>query len=70
MSELIPEIDEMPQLKTINVFETNNCIIHTTQEKKVIVQGLNGYIVAENDNTLLICQLSEEQRIKQFTGEA
>ena len=54
----------------INVFETNNCIIHTTQEKKVIVQGLNGYIVAENDNTLLICQLSEEQRIKQFTGEA
>ena len=54
----------------INVFETNNCIIHTTQEKKVIVQGLNGYIVAENDNKLLICQLSEEQRIKQFTGEA
>ena len=54
----------------IDVFETSNCIIHTTQEKKVIVQGLNGYIVAENDNTLLICQLSEEQRIKQFTGEA
>ena len=54
----------------IDVFETSNCIIHTTQEKKVIVQGLDGYIVAENDNTLLICQLSEEQRIKQFTGEA
>ena len=51
----------------IDVFETSNCIIHTTQEKKVIVQGLDGYIVAENDNTLLICQLSEEQRIKQFT---
>ena len=54
----------------IDVFETSNCIIHTTQEKKVIVQGLDGYIVAENDNTLLICRLSEEQRIKQFTGEA
>ena len=54
----------------IDVFETSNCIIHTTQEKKVIVQGLDGYIVAENDDTLLICQLSEEQRIKQFTGEA
>ena len=54
----------------IDVFETSNCIIHTTQEKKVIVQGLDGYIVAENDDTLLICRLTEEQRIKQLTGEA
>ena len=53
----------------INLFETHNCMIHTTQEKKVVVQGLDGYIVAENDNTLLICKLSEEQRIKQFSGE-
>ena len=54
----------------IDVFETSNCIIHTTQEKKVIVQAIDGYIVAEKDDTLLICRLSEEQRIKQFTGEA
>jgi len=53
----------------INLFESHNCIIHTTQEKKVVVQGLDGYIVAENDDTLLICKLSEEQRIKQFSGQ-
>jgi mannose-1-phosphate guanylyltransferase len=53
----------------ISLFESFNCIIHTTQEKKVVVQGLDGYIVAENNNTLLICKLSEEQRIKQFSGE-
>ena len=53
----------------IATFETHNCIIHTTQEKKVVVQGLDGYIVAENDNTLLICKLSEEQRIKQFSEQ-
>ena len=52
----------------IDVFETSNCIIHTTQEKKVIVQGLDGYIVDENDDTLLICRLAEEQGIKQITG--
>lgn len=51
----------------IKVFETANCMIHTTQEKKVIIQGLDGYIVAENNDTLLICKLSEEQRIKQFS---
>ena len=53
----------------INLFETNNCMIHTTQEKKVVIQGLDGYIVAENNDTLLICKLSEEQRIKQFSGQ-
>ena len=46
--------------------ETTNCIIHTTQERKVVVQGLDGYIVAEKDNSLLICRLSEEQRIRQL----
>ncbi len=51
----------------IKVFETQNCIIHTTEEKKVVVQGLDGYIVAEKGDTLLICKLSEEQRIKEFS---
>lgn len=53
----------------IHLFETHNCMIHTIQEKKVVVQGLDGYIIAENDDTLLICKLSEEQRIKQFSGQ-
>ena len=33
------------------------------------IQGLEDYIVAEKDNTLLICKLSEEQRIKEFSAE-
>ena len=53
----------------ISLFETTNCIVHTTQEKKVVIQGLDGFIVAENNDTLLICKLSEEQRIKQFSGQ-
>ena len=53
----------------INLIESHNCIVHTTQEKKVVIQGLDGYIIAEKDDTLLICKLSEEQRIKQFSGE-
>ena len=53
----------------INLFESHNCIVHTIQEKRVVIQGLDGYIVAENNDTLLICKLSEEQRIKQFSGQ-
>lgn len=53
--------------ENINMYESRNCVIHTTQERKVVIQGLDGYIVAEKDNTLLICRLSEEQRIKEFS---
>ena len=53
----------------ISVYDTSNCIIHATEEKKVVVQGLDGYIVAEKGDTLLVCKLSEEQRIRQFAGE-
>ncbi|MCQ2196800.1 MAG: mannose-1-phosphate guanylyltransferase [Bacteroidaceae bacterium] len=53
----------------IDVYETQNCMIHTVGEKRVVVQGLDGYIVAEENGTLLICKLSEEQRIKQFSEE-
>lgn len=53
----------------INFYESKNCVVHTTQEKKVVIQGLDGYIVAEKDNTLLICKLEEEQRIKEFSAE-
>ncbi len=53
----------------IRLYETRNCIIHTTDEKKVVVQGLDGYIIAEKEDQLLICRLSEEQRIKDFSAD-
>lgn len=53
----------------IKLYESRNCVVHTTQEKRVVVQGLDGYIVAEKNNTLLVCRLSEEQRIKEFSAE-
>lgn len=53
----------------IELHETKNCIVHTSEERRVVIQGLDGYIVAEKDDTLLICKLSEEQRIKEFSAE-
>ena len=49
------------------MIESSNCVVHTTEEKKVVIQGLDGYIVAEKNGTLLVCRLSEEQRIKDFS---
>ena len=51
------------------MYESHNCVVHTLQQKQVVIQGLDNYIVAEKDGVLLICKLSEEQRIRQFSGE-
>ena len=50
----------------IRVFETRNSVVHTTHLREVVVQGLDGYVVVEKDGALLICKLSEEQRIGLF----
>ncbi len=51
----------------IRTYDTQNCIVHTTDERRVIVQGLDGYIVAEKDGVLLVCKLENEQQIKNYS---
>lgn len=55
--------------KNVKTFETSNCVINVEDGKRVVVQGLDGYIVAQRDGRLLICKLSEEQRIKDFNAD-
>lgn len=50
----------------INLVDCKNCIVHTPSERKVVIQGLDNYIIAESDNTLLICKKEEEQNIKNW----
>ena len=51
----------------IHMFECEGCVVRTSSLKKVVLQGLEDYIVAEKDGSLLVCKLSEEQRIKDFS---
>lgn len=50
----------------IKLYDTYNTIVHTCNKKEVIVEGLDGYVVAEKEGKLLVCRLSEEQRVKLF----
>ncbi|HEV7349426.1 mannose-1-phosphate guanylyltransferase [Telluribacter sp.] len=52
------------------LFNTRDCIIKTPKDKLVVVNGLEGFIVAEYDGVLLICRKEEEQRVKEFVAEA
>ena len=46
--------------------ECRNCIVHASGP--VAVEGLDGYVVAEKNGKMLVCRLSEEQRVKEFSG--
>lgn len=50
----------------VKLVESSGCMVRMPQGKQVVIQGLKDCIVAEHNNTLLICQLSEEQRIKEW----
>jgi mannose-1-phosphate guanylyltransferase len=54
----------------IKLYNTGNCIIKTPKDKLVVVQGLDGYIIAENDGVLMICKIDEEQRVRDFVADA
>lgn len=52
----------------VRLFGCKDCFIHTAEEKTVVAEGLEGYIVSESGNRLLICRLSQEQHIKEYSA--
>lgn len=53
----------------VMIYDSDNCIVNMPQDKLVVLQGLNDYIVVEDDNTLLICRKQEEQQIRRFVED-
>jgi mannose-1-phosphate guanylyltransferase len=53
----------------IRTYDTTNSIIKTPDNKLVVAQGLDNYIVAEYDNVLMICQKDKEQKVKEFVSD-
>lgn len=52
----------------VYLYECHNCVVHTEDAKKVVLQGLDNFIVSEKGGRLLVCKRSEEQRIKEFSA--
>ena len=52
----------------VTLIDSSGCMVRVPREKRVVIQGLKDCIVAEHNDTLLICQLKEEQRIKDWAN--
>ena len=51
------------------VYDATNNSINVPDNKLVVIQGLENYIIVDTDDVLLICNKDEEQRIKEFTHD-
>ena len=50
----------------VSLYDCKDCVVQTNDARSVVLQGLDGYIVAEKNGCLLVCRRTEEQRIKDF----
>ena len=53
----------------VKLYECTNCVVHAEDAKKVVLQGLDSYIMSEKNGQILVCKRSEEQRIRDFSVE-
>jgi len=65
----LDENNNAVQGDVVRLYESSNNIINVPKDKLVVLQGLNGYIVGENEGTLLVCKKEDEQQIKQFVAD-
>ncbi len=54
--------------QNVMLYDTKDCIVTMPADKLVVLQGLNGYIVVEDDDSLLVCKKDEEQQIRVFVN--
>ena len=54
--------------EAVSFIESTDCVVRVSGGLKMVLQGLDGYIVAEANGTLLICKKDQEQRIKEFSS--
>jgi mannose-1-phosphate guanylyltransferase len=64
----IREKDENDNVLDGNIltFETKHSFIQTNPDKLTVVHGLEGYLVTEHQNVLLICKKDEEKKFREW----
>jgi len=55
--------------RNVIVFDANKCVVHVPDDKLVVLQGLDDYIVVDTKDVLLICHKEKEQEIKEYVAE-
>ncbi|MCC6815466.1 MAG: mannose-1-phosphate guanylyltransferase [Saprospiraceae bacterium] len=65
---LLPQDDQLNAINSKNIllYNVESSIIHNNTDQLIVLQGLKDFIVVNTNDALLICEKSEEQKIKQM----
>lgn len=63
------EGDNVKKGKYILAYNTKDTLIYTSQNKAIVVDGLENYIVVNTRRALLICPMDKDQMIKAFVSD-
>jgi mannose-1-phosphate guanylyltransferase len=55
--------------ENIILFESTDSMISAPDEKLLVLQGLEDFIVVDTKDALLICKKEKEQQVKEFLSE-
>ncbi|MGM0567047.1 MAG: mannose-1-phosphate guanylyltransferase [Bacteroidota bacterium] len=55
--------------KNVMTYDSKNCIVNTSNNKLVVLQGLDDYVVVENETALLVIRKQDEQQIRQIVHD-
>jgi len=55
--------------KNVMTYDTVNSIVNVKGPRLVVLQGLDDYIVVDDDNILLVCRKADEQSIRQIVND-
>jgi mannose-1-phosphate guanylyltransferase len=55
--------------KNVMVIDASECMIKAPDNKLVVVQGLENFIVIDTPDVLLVCERNREQQIKEYVAE-
>lgn len=51
------------------IYETRDSVIRGPKDKLIVVQGLDGYLVGEFDNVIIVCQKDKEDLFRRFVND-
>lgn len=55
--------------KNVMIIDATKCVVHAEDNKLLVLQGLDDFIVVDTKDALLICRKEKEQEIKEFVAE-
>ncbi len=51
------------------LYDSTHCIVNGPEDKLIVIEGLEGYLVAEYGNAIIICKKDHEKQFRKYVKD-